>query len=186
MPRIEHTIAELEKKYPMGGKRITVCDYDSAHLYLPKGLEDRRLEQGGAIGQVFVNDEHIVVAFDRNYMYRSFADDLTEREASIKAGKILDAVGSSSPEGVSIHEWGHVIDEHITAAMINDDNTAIEYWEWYKSLTKQEIREGISDYAATNRAEFAAECFEECMMPNPRPIALKFQEYLDEIMRKGY
>lgn len=81
---------------------------------------------------------------------------------------------------------GHVVAEHISNAMIYDDETAHAYWDWYRSLSKDEIREGISSYATTNRGEFEAECFAELQMPNPRSIALKFGEFLDEIIKKGY
>ena len=55
---------------------------------------------------------------------------------------------------------------------------AEEYWEWYKSLSKEDIINGVSSYAATNRGEFEAECFAEILTGNPRPIAKKYGEYL--------
>ena len=70
--------------------------------------------------------------------------------------------------------------------MVYDDEDAIEYWKWYKSLSKDDIRQGLSDYATTNRGEFEAECFAEALMPNPRPMALKYMEFLSKIMSKGY
>ena len=75
---------------------------------------------------------------------------------------------------------------HITNAMINGESTAEEYWKWYKTLSKEEIRNGLSDYATTNRGEFEAECFAELMMPNPRPLALKYKEFLDKCIELGY
>ena len=53
-------------------------------------------------------------------------------------------------------------------------------WKWYKSLSKDDIINGVSSYAATNRSEFEAECFAELLTGNPRPIAKQFSEYLEE------
>jgi hypothetical protein len=75
---------------------------------------------------------------------------------------------------------------HFSNAMMYDDETVLEYWEWYKSLDDKDIAHGISEYATKNRGEFEAECFAELQMPNPRPLAVKFGEYLDKIIAKGY
>ena len=80
----------------------------------------------------------------------------------------------------------NIVPMALNNAMIYQDETVVEYWNWYKSLSKDEIRKGISDYATANRGEFEAECFAELQMPNPRPIAVKFKEYLDEVIKKGY
>ena len=55
-----------------------------------------------------------------------------------------------------------------------------------KSLSKDEIRTGISVYAAENRAEFEAECFLEMQMPNPRPLAKKWWEFMQEAVKAGF
>lgn len=194
--QLENTIAELQKIYPLNPsknlkygttiQKLRVCDYENAYMYLPDGKNDRRLG-GGAIGQVFENgDNNAVIAFDRNWMYQTLEQTIEERSKSISFGKVLDSVNGSSPQTVAMHEWGHLMSNHIENAMINGESTAEEYWEWYKTLSKDEIRNGLSDYATTNRGEFEAECFAELMMPNPRPLALKYKEFLDKCIELGY
>ena len=194
--QIEHTIAELQKKYPLNPsknleygttiKKLRVCDYENAYMYLPDGKNDRRLVDS-AIGQVFENDSrNAVIAFDRSCMYQTLEQTIEERSKAISLGQILDYVNGSSPQTVAMHEWGHLMSNHITNAMINGESVAEEYWEWYKTLSKDEIRNGLSDYATTNRGEFEAECFAELMMPNPRPLALKYKEFLDKCIELGY
>ena len=61
-----------------------------------------------------------------------------------------------------------------------------DYWNWYKTLSKDEIRKGLSNYAATNRDEFEAEAFCEMLTGNPRPLAVKYGEYLKKAIEKNY
>ena len=194
--QLENTIAELQKIYPLNPskklkygttiQKLRVCDYENAYMYLPDGRNDRRLV-GGAIGQVFENgDTNAVIAFDRNWMYQTLEQAIEERSKAISLGKVLDSVNGSSPQTVAMHEWGHLMSNHIENAMINGESTAEEYWKWYQTLSKDEIRDGLSDYATTNRGEFEAECFAELMMPNPRPLALKYKEFLDKCIELGY
>lgn len=196
--RIEGTIADLNDKYPalMSGnpeygtrlEHLTVCDYSRAWEFLPDGELDRRLTDS-ASAQVFIVNEgsksRVVVAFNRPYLTETIEETIQNRQRAIDAGEVLSSIGYS-PEATAIHEWGHVMSQHLDNAMIYQDETVVDYWNWYKSLTKDEIRQGLSDYATTNRGEFEAECFAEMHMPNPRPLALKFKEYLDEIIGKGY
>ena len=53
---------------------------------------------------------------------------------------------------------------------------------------KDHIKNNLSQYAATNSSEFFAEAYSEYLNnPNPRPIAKKIGELLDEeIKRRGY
>ena len=68
--------------------------------------------------------------------------------------------------------------DYISMAMVYDCPDAHEYWEWYKTLSKEEIKEGLSSYATHNRGEFEAECFAELQTDNPRPLALQYEKYL--------
>lgn len=196
--RIEGTIADLNDEYPaqMHGnlehatrlEQLTVCDYSRAWEFLPQGSLDRRLTDDAA-AQVFIVQEdgksRVVVAFNRSSLMGTMEETIKNRKRAIDTGDVLSAIGYS-PESTAIHEWGHVMSEHINNAMIYQDETAVSYWNWYESLSKEEIRQGISDYATANRGEFEAECFAEMHMPNPRPLAVKFKEYLDEVIKKGY
>ena len=196
--RIEGTIADLNDKYPalMSGdleygtrlEHLTVCDYNRAWEFLPNGELDRRLTDSASAQVFIVNEENkssVVVAFNRPYLSETIEETIQNRQRAIDAGEVLSSIGYS-PESTAIHEWGHVMSQHLDNAMIYEDETVVDYWNWYKGLTKEEIRQGLSDYATTNRGEFEAECFAEMHMPNPRPLALKFKEYLDEIIGKGY
>lgn len=195
IPQIEHTMAELQKRYPIPNSltrndqltynRINVCDYESARLFLPDGADDKRISEG-AIAQVFKTDNELTIAYGRNYMYQTMEECLAERAKAVTSGEILMSVNGGSPQTVVMHEWGHIMSTHFSNAMMYDDETVLEYWEWYKSLDDRDIAYGISEYATKNRGEFEAECFAELQMPNPRPIAVKFGEYLDKIIAKGY
>ena len=49
-----------------------------------------------------------------------------------------------------------------------------------RSNTKNDIKEALSEYAATNQSEFFAEAFSEYLNnPNPREVARKVGELLD-------
>ena len=204
--RIENTLAELQKKYPMqsaNGKqynctveRVITCDYQDAWQYLPDGKNDRRLDYG-ATAQVFentvlVNGKEVrqaVIAFDRDWFDVSYTleDAIQDRAEHIAEGKtIWNLGGFTNAETTTIHEWGHIFEDHMTSAMIYDEPAAHEFWEWYQTLSKEEIRQGISDYATTNRGEFSAECFLEMQMPNPRPLAVKWWGYMERVLANGY
>lgn len=201
IPKIEGVIAELNDEYPAipygsheYGARINgliVGDYDRAWEYLPDGMADRRLTDDAA-AQVFMvydpgsdRDCKAYIGFHRGAITESLEESIRNREKALRTGESLLSIGDS-PEVVTIHEWGHVMSTHLENAMIYQDETVVDYWEWYKGLSKDEIRHGLSAYAATNRGEFEAECFAEMHMPNPRPLALKFKGYLDEVIKKGY
>lgn len=200
---IETLVTRMYDLYPLAGKNyeymtfvdtINLCDYDMVHLYLPDGKNDRRYDPG-AMAQVFMvynyNDDQapgkLVIAFNREqFSIGNVQKWIFDREEKIKNGSTIDMIGGSSIEFSIAHEWGHVASQHLSNAMVHSDEIAMGYWEWYKSLSKDEIRNGLSDYATTNRGEFEAECMAELMMPNPRPLAIKYKEYLEAAIEKGY
>ena len=203
---INNTIALMQERFPMQhsgdieyfstANRVVICDYKNASNFLPNGPFDRRLDNL-ATAQVFRNDldyleknqnHQAVIGFNRSFLSSNvtMSDALASREKHIANGEIIYNLGGGTPEAVAIHEWGHVYQEHIATAMINGSETAQEYWKWYQTLTKDEIMYGISEYAATNRGEFEAECFLEMQMPNPRPLAQKWWEYAQKVVEEGY
>lgn len=202
---IEQTVARLQQKYPMQAKnhdkndvtsqKIILTDYRLVPTYLPDGEDDRRYNDDWQIlGQVFNFEkdgiETSVIGFHRISLSGDpdgFTKAIKRRSNAIENNIILDSLSDSSVEGVTIHEWGHnFINLHMDNAFVHGSEAADEYWKWYKTLTKDEIKQGISDYASTNRGEFEAECFLELQMPNPRPLAVKLWSFMERILEEGY
>ena len=198
--RIDQTLAILQKEYPMQASRhqngitadkIIITDYNNAYQYLPNGENDRRLTDT-AVAQVLMNDvngkRQAVVAFERGWLFASETPQtaIEYREKAIAKGEIIDQLGGYNPEATATHEWGHIFAQHMDNAMVNGSATAEAYWEWYKTLSKDEISRGISSYAATNRDEFEAESFLEMRMPNPRPLAVKWWDFMKKVIDEGY
>ena len=203
--RIDQTIQRLEKNYPMQARvsdrndttiqNIILTDYSDAWIHLPDGKNDRRYEgnNGFVLAQVFdVEKSGVntgVIGFRRNMLSTdiSLQDVIEHRFSAIANGEVIETLSKHSVEGTTIHEWGHVFaNNHMNNAMIHGSENAEAYWEWFKTLTKDEIRNGISDYATTNRGEFEAECFLEMQMPKPRPLAVKWWEFMEKILEEGY
>ena len=198
---IESVLVQLQERYPLqpSNKRefyatadkVIVTEYKDAWLHLPNGIDDRRLDDW-AVAQVFQNEvegkNQVVVAFNKGLLMKdtSIKDVIAERAKRISEGKQLLDLTMNNPTATAVHEWGHAFTEHMTNAMLYDDPDAKAYWEWYKSLSKEEIRNGISDYATESRGEFEAECFLELQMPNPRPLAVKWWSYMEKVLAKGY
>lgn len=203
--KVEKTMVALNKSFPLSQaedreyssmpNKFVVTDYSEASLFLPDGEDDRRIDEM-ATAQVFENSMTVdgeevrqaVIAFNRDMLFESdtISDVIEKRARSIReSSELLDLAGQNA-EAVTIHEWGHLYSEHMVSAMIYDDPDAHAYWDWYKSLSKEEIRSGLSIYASENRGEFEAECFLEMQMPDPRPIAVEWWSYMSKIIEKGY
>lgn len=194
--KIANKLAELQAKYPMQQSitrknyvtpdQLYVCDYDELQDILIQGKYDPRLN-GHSIAQVFGENQHrAVIGFRTNLMYESYESLSEKRLKAIKSKEILDSVCGACAETVTTHEWGHVMSNHITNGFVHDDSNSKAYWAWYKTLDKETIRRGLSDYATVSRGEFEAECFCEMFMENPRPLALKYKKFLDEAIKRGY
>jgi SPP1 gp7 family putative phage head morphogenesis protein len=178
--RFDATIAKLNKDYPLNEhnmQKIRVGSYENMGAFLTETQQER---MGEAQAQFWRNPQtdEAVIGFNPFGTTGTMADDLRKRAKAIKEGKILSTVLDNSPEGVAIHEWGHGMSDYITTAMVYDCPDAHEYWDWYRSLPKEEIKAGLSSYAAENRGEFEAECFAELQTDNPRPLALEYEKYL--------
>lgn len=184
----ENAIAQLYDDYPLpNGYDLDIGDYDYINRFLTDGQIENTLS-GDAAAQHWVNHEakRNVIGYRPGSTPYTYAEAVEQRAKAIKENKeILDLTGASA-RGTAIHEYGHALSDYISNAMVYDDKTALDYWEWYRSLSKDEIRKGLSIYAATNRAEFEAECFAELMFPNPRPLAVKYKSFLAKCMEKNY
>lgn len=182
--RLDLTIEKLVEEYPLhekAGDHLIIGDMNSVKYRLAD--EQQARITGDAQAQAWsVPDKNItVIGFEKSGYNGTLIDDLKIRSDALKAGKPLRTVLDASSEGTAIHEYGHLMSDYIHDGYIRSDETTLEYWDWYQSLTKKEIKEGVSSYAATNRYEFEAECFAELMTGNPRPIAKKYGKYLEKI-----
>lgn len=181
------TIQQLYEDYPLpNGARLDIGDYDEIDRYLTPRQVSRKDDDAAAQCWHNPNTGNYCIGYRPNTSYQSYADSLEERDRLISQGKVLSDVTGGSAQGVAIHEYGHAMSDYITNAMIYDDENAVAYWNWYKTLSKEEITNGLSAYAATNRFEFEAECFAELMTPNPRPLALQYRDYLYKCMEANY
>lgn len=182
--RFDATVAKLQKDYPLPppySDNLYIGSYDSVGAYLSE-IQQSRMDGGLAQAQFWFNpdDGRAVIGFNSAGLRGTLADDLLLRDQKIIKGERLSSVLDNSPEGIAIHEWGHGYADYISSEIVYGNPAAEEYWKWYKSLSKEDIGNGISNYAMTNRGEFEAECFAEILTGNPRPIAVKFSEYLDK------
>ena len=93
------------------------------------------------------------------------------------------------------HEMGHLLDRQLSLAY-TDKYTTDEFAFSRAStiikerllssmgITEHDIASGVSKYATFNDKEFFAECFSEYIdSVNPRPIAIKFGNLLEEMIK---
>lgn len=185
---IDNAVARLYEQVPLVAEysNLVLCDYDVAKFHLPDGEDDRRLAVD-AIAQVFENKGQTVIAFRREWMNHSLKESLEERQRMIDAGQVLPNVFPvASPEGVVMHEWGHTVHDHFLNAMCYDDPDAQKLWDWYRTLSEEDIKTGLSEYATVDFGEFTAECFAEMQTSNPRPLARQYWQYMSGLIGRGY
>lgn len=187
--RFDATIAKLQSDYPLPppySDNLYIGSYNRMGDYLTD-IQQSRMDDGIAQAQFWFNTENksTVIGFEPIGTRGTLADDLLIRENKLAKGERLLTVLDNSPEGIAIHEWGHGYTDYISHEMIYGNPAAQEFWEWYKTLSKDDIGNGISTYAMTNRGEFEAECFAELVTGNPRPIAVKFSDYLNRCVESA-
>ena len=92
------------------------------------------------------------------------------------------------------HEVGHAIDDYLTNTL---HAAGMSGWKpkWVSAALRpkvmracglkiSDIEKSVSGYATQNHFEWFAECFAEYMeSPNPRPVAQKFGEMLEELLK---
>ena len=187
--RFDATVAKLQSDYPLPepySDNLYIGSYNRMGDYISE-IQQSRMDELAAQAQFWFNsnDRRAVIGFNPVGTGGTLADDLLIRENKLAKGEILSDVLYRSPEGIAIHEWGHGYTNYISNEMVYGNPAAQEYWEWYKTLSKEDIGKGISSYAMTNRGEFEAECFAELLTGNPRPIAVKFSEYLNRCVESA-
>lgn len=177
--RFDDTITKLQERYELANNmHLTIGEYD---LVKDKLTEIQKLRAtGDCAAQAWINpdtNEGVIGYFMGHGS--TFDYDLKYRNEALREKKeLLSVFANDSAEGIAIHEYGHLMSEYLDLGMVYEEKNSLEYYEWYKSLTKEEIKKGVSKYAATNRGEFEAECFAELQTNNPRLIAVKYGEYL--------
>lgn len=83
--------------------------------------------------------------------------------------------GCNSPESIVYHELGHLLDDMCEFA------ESEEFGDYYKKLTPDEIKSGLSEYATTSKEELIAEAFAEFMCsPTPREISQAVMQLLNK------
>lgn len=106
--------------------------------------------------------------------------------------------GCGTKKATMDHEFGHAIwyklglnkvgQPHVNGNDYMGRSPLQQYIAKELSSTKESIKNNLSEYGATNSSEFFAEAYSEYVNnPNPRPIAKKVGELLDqEIEARGY
>ncbi|MCM1295442.1 MAG: hypothetical protein NC311_07850 [Muribaculaceae bacterium] len=114
------------------------------------------------------------ILLDKNdyegYAYLELASRLRQNE-----GDGFHPKGCNTPESVVYHELGHLLDD-LCALGKN-----AEFKAYYESLTAEDIKYGLSEYACTSPQDFIAEAFSESMCnPAPGSIATQVKKLLDK------
>ncbi len=129
--------------------------------YIPKPGSIAQYSPMKGFKGVSINDKY---ATD----YNSFRA-LVERD--MQSGHFPQGTGTIT--AVARHEMGHALDD-VTG--LSSDGALLSYWE---SLSKDDIRFGLSGYATNSVQEFIAESWSEyTVSPNPRSISRKVGEML--------
>lgn len=126
---------------------------------------------------------------------RSDSDEMLKKDEDSK----WHPVGCGTRKGILDHEFGHSIWyklglDKVSFGKDNYGNNIIKrtpiqkfIFEYMHANGQTKIKNDLSQYAATNASEFFAEAYSEYVNnPNPRPVAKKIGELLDqEIKERG-
>ena len=121
------------------------------------------------------------VSIDTDITHRAKKAERDERRRA--EGRTVFAKGNvgTSLEGSFIHEYGHAIDRTYG---ISED---IRFLNFYNSLTRDDVVNGLSEYAATNKLEFVAEAFYESFMGDTQgELSKRLMAILEEIVNDKY
>lgn len=167
------TRAEAEKRtVALLGERPDK-DHQSVNMFLTGGdfnLETRLLtmNSGGSLQIGTVQD-------DIEYFRRKAERDARRLEKGLQVFPAGNA--GTTAESVFIHEYGHAIDAHYG---VSDDPRFVSFMNKY---AKNDIKYGVSEYAATNPQEFIAECFTRSYMGEYQgDVSKGFMSVLREIV----
>lgn len=136
------------------------------------------------------NNQEGLIAFNEN----KFDDADLQHQVDIK----WHPEGCGTKKATMDHEFGHAVWYKLGLNKNGTPNANGNDWAGRSPLQqyiakemmwgKDHIKNNLSEYAATNSSEFFAEAYSEYLNnPNPRPVAKKVGELLDEeIKARGY
>lgn len=113
-------------------------------------------------------------------------------EGDLRAG--FHPAGTSA-FGILTHELGHAVDDYLTNTLYAAGMKNRFQPKWVSAELRPKVmracglkvadaRTEVSGYATKNHYEWFAECFCEYLeSDNPRPVAAKFGEYLEELLK---
>ena len=133
-------------------------------------------------GGIAINERH----------YSNHEKLIESYERDLKAGF---HPANTTYSAILTHEVGHAIDDYLTNTL---HAAGISGWKpkWVSAALRpkvmracglkiSDIEQSVSGYAMQNHFEWFAECFAEYMeSPNPRPVAKKFGEMLEELLKE--
>lgn len=101
--------------------------------------------------------------------YPAFVSELRDNERSGYHPK-----SCGTPESILYHELGHLIDN------VCEISQGAEFRNYFASLPRESIKQGLSQYALSSPQEFLAEAFAEGMCnPTPRVIASRVMRIVE-------
>lgn len=133
-------------------------------------------------GGIAINERH----------YSNHEKLIESYERDLKAGF---HPANTTYSAILTHEVGHAIDDYLTNTL---HAAGMSGWKpkWVSAALRpkvmracglkiSDIEQSVSGYAMQNHFEWFAECFAEYMeSPNPRPVAKKFGEMLEELLKE--
>lgn len=132
-------------------------------------------------GGIAINQKH----------FSNHAKLIESYERDLKAGF---HTANTTYRSIVTHEVGHAIDDYLTNTL---HAAGMSGWKpkWVSATLRpkvmracglkiSDIEKNVSGYATQNHLEWFAECFAEYVeSPNPRPVAQKFGEMLEELLK---
>lgn len=157
----------------------TILDKQEHPKFVPaKSLEEAEQFARSLGMQCSYKDIDLQVANDMNAAFwgGDIASFLKALEDDVKSQ--WHPEGCNTVSSVFDHEIGHQIDY---AVGLRTNKELMELWS---SLSRSEIKEGLSSYGAENIAEFIAEGYAEyCNNPKPRELAMKIGQIIEKAVK---
>lgn len=191
---IRDTIMRLEQDYPLpDGYTLDVTDFRTRRgLGYSEDLDDLldRLETEENDMYFGVKAQFIPLGSDSKRLCIEYIDttmpnyspkeqvfdDIHQVQMRNAGGKPFNA--GWGYECDTIHEYGHLI-AHVYGFYGSEDP---EFYAWFESLDKEQIKQEISIYAATNWNEFFAEAFLQSYSPYQSDLSKQAMNYLRKKM----